>query len=118
MIIEYPLSLPEGFTAPDYPFDLYTSQSTEGRALISRGVLLFRLYNFSDEVRVTIELDDANNNGSLGPPGIVVAPRNGGTRYVYFSHIEQITCRFRISTRNHRNENDAAHLGVQIYTHR
>ena len=118
MTINYPLSLPEGFSAPDYPFDLTTNHSDEARAFIRDGGLLFRLYNFSDEVQVIIELSDDGGNGSLGPPGIVVAARNGGTRFVHFSRLEQSICRYRITAQNQRSPRDGAHLGVQIYTHR
>ena len=58
MIINYPVTPPEGFTALHYPFEMTTNHSDEARAFIRDGALLFRLYNFSDEVQVTIELSD------------------------------------------------------------
>ena len=58
MIINYPLTPPDSFTAPHYPFDLTTNHSDEARTFIRDGALLFRFYNFSDEVQVTIELSD------------------------------------------------------------
>lgn len=119
MNIDYPRMLPSDFTAPDYPFDLTTNHSCESSAAVRSGALLFRFYNFSDEVRITVELFDANGNGSLGPPAIVTARQNGGTQLARFSDIGQInTCRYRIVTANQRNARDGAHLGVQIYTPR
>lgn len=124
MQIDYPMIQPNGFPRIQSSFELSTAfSSTDGRAFISGNQLLFRFYNFSDEVNIEIELSDDNNNGSFGTAN-AAATRNGGTVFVLFSELppnavggEQTACRYRLAATNRRNEREGAHVDVQIFHH-
>ena len=123
MQIDFPTVQPTSFGMPVSCFDLETN-SVEGRAAIRANQLLFRFYNFSDQVNVEIELSDDQGNGILATTNFTAA-RNGGTRFVLFSdfpptavNTEQSICRYRLAATNQRNQRDGAHVDVQIFFHR
>jgi len=124
MQVDYPIGQPGGFPRIQSSFELSTAfSSTDGRAFIRGNQLLFRFYNFSDEVNVEIELSDDSYNGVFGTANVTAA-RNGGTRFVLFSDFpptsvngEQTVCRYRLSASNRRNPREGAHVDVQIFHH-
>lgn len=124
MQIDYPTTQPGGFPRIQSSFELSTAfSSTDGRAFIRANQLLFRFYNFSDEVNIEIELSDDSYNGVFGTASVTAA-RNGGTRFVLFSDFpptaddsEQSICRYRLIATNQRNQREAAHVDVQIFHH-
>ena len=123
MQIDFPTAQPNSFGMPVSCFDLETN-SVEGRAIIQANQLLFRFYNFSDQVNVEIELSDDHGNGIFAVTNFT-AVRNGGTRFVLFRdfpptavNTEQSMCRYRLAATNQRNPREGAHVDVQIFAHR